>query len=69
MDPVMGVVGGVVIARWSWSLLRETARVLLDGGVSVVSATPRAPGHYRALLAGFEDLAHVTVEVHGAAER
>jgi len=106
MDPVMGVVGGAVIARWSWSLLRETARVLLDGEVpparrlamvraveaaggvqvadlhvwrvgprhlaaivSVVAADPREPGHYRALLAGFEDLAHVTVEVHAAAPR
>ena len=34
MDPIMGVVGGLVIARWSWSLLRETAGVLLDGEVS-----------------------------------
>lgn len=30
MDPVMGVVGSVVIARWSWSLMRDTAGVLLD---------------------------------------
>ncbi|MBV1692379.1 CDF family Co(II)/Ni(II) efflux transporter DmeF [Novosphingobium sp. G106] len=30
MDPVMGIVGAVVIARWSWSLLRDTAAVLLD---------------------------------------
>jgi len=30
LDPVMGVVGAVVIARWSWSLLKDTARVLLD---------------------------------------
>ncbi len=103
MDPVMGVVGGVVIARWSWSLLGETAQVLLDGEVpaarrrailqaveadggarvadlhlwrvgprhlaaivSVVTPSPRAPAHYRALLAGFEDLAHLTVEVHRA---
>jgi len=103
MDPVMGVVGGLVIARWSVALLRETSRVLLDGEVSearrlamvraveragedrvadlhvwrvgpghlaaivsVVSRSPRAPAHYRALLAGFDDLAHVTVEVHPA---
>jgi cation diffusion facilitator family transporter len=33
MDPVMGVVGALVIARWSWSLLRETGQVLLDGEV------------------------------------
>ncbi|WP_291832236.1 CDF family Co(II)/Ni(II) efflux transporter DmeF [Brevundimonas sp.] len=30
MDPAMGVVGAVVIARWSWSLMRDTAAVLLD---------------------------------------
>lgn len=30
MDPVMGLVGSVVIARWSWTLLRDTSRVLLD---------------------------------------
>jgi cation diffusion facilitator family transporter len=30
MDPVMGIVGGIVIARWSWTLMRDTASVLLD---------------------------------------
>ena len=30
LDPVMGVVGGVVIGRWSWSLMKATAAVLLD---------------------------------------
>ena len=30
MDPVMGIVGAMVIARWSWSLMRDTAAVLLD---------------------------------------
>lgn len=29
-DPLMGVVGAVVIARWSWGLVRETGSVLLD---------------------------------------
>jgi cation diffusion facilitator family transporter len=29
-DPAMGIVGAVMIARWSWGLLRETSRVLLD---------------------------------------
>lgn len=103
MDPVMGIVGGAVIARWSWSLLADTARVLLDGEVSeerrlailraveldqqarvadlhvwrvgprhlaaivsVVSALPREPSHYRARLDQFRDLVHVTVEVHSA---
>ncbi len=31
MDPVMGIVGSVVIARWSVGLLRQTSAVLLDG--------------------------------------
>jgi len=30
LDPVMGVIGGVVIARWSFGLIRATAAVLLD---------------------------------------
>jgi len=30
MDPVMGLVGAAVIMRWSWGLMRETGRVLLD---------------------------------------
>jgi cation diffusion facilitator family transporter len=30
LDPVMGIVGGVVIAVWAWNLLRDTAAVLLD---------------------------------------
>lgn len=30
LDPAMGIVGAVVIAVWSWKLLRDTAAVLLD---------------------------------------
>lgn len=30
LDPVMGVVGAVVIVRWAWGLLRATSAVLLD---------------------------------------
>ena len=30
LDPVMGLVGAAVIAVWSWSLMRDTANVLLD---------------------------------------
>jgi cation diffusion facilitator family transporter len=30
MDPVMGLAGALVIARWSWGLLRDTGRNLLD---------------------------------------
>ena len=30
MDPVMGIVGGILVARWSWGLLRVTSTVLVD---------------------------------------
>lgn len=30
LDPMMGIVGAVLVARWSAQLLRDTARVLLD---------------------------------------
>lgn len=33
MDPVMGIVGALVIARWSVGLLRDTGAVLLDAEV------------------------------------
>lgn len=30
LDPLMGVVGAIVIARWSWLLMRDTSATLLD---------------------------------------
>lgn len=30
LDPVMGIVGAIVIARWAWSLMGVTSAVLLD---------------------------------------
>jgi len=30
LDPVMGIVGALVIARWAWTLIRDTSSVLLD---------------------------------------
>lgn len=30
LDPVMGIVGGIVISTWAWNLLRATSAVLLD---------------------------------------
>lgn len=30
MDPLMGIVGSVLVARWSWGLLLTTSNVLLD---------------------------------------
>ncbi len=34
MDAMMGVVGSLVIAHWSYGLLRDTSRVLLDAELS-----------------------------------
>jgi len=30
LDPVIGIVGAIVIARWSWGLMKDTASILLD---------------------------------------
>src|SRR3546814_5096991 len=30
MDPAMVIVAALVIARWSWALMRDTAAILLD---------------------------------------
>jgi cation diffusion facilitator family transporter len=41
LDPLMGIVGAVVIARWSWSLMRVTAAVLLDTADPALEAEMR----------------------------
>lgn len=100
MDPLVGIVGAIVIARWSWGLLGGAGAVLLDmvpdtelprqirqalerGGdrvcdlhlwrvgpghiaaiVSVASDGPRPPAEYKAQLCGFQQLSHVSIEVH-----
>ena len=33
LDPVMGIIGGLLIARWAWGLLRSSAMILLDGNI------------------------------------
>ncbi|RDJ14367.1 CDF family Co(II)/Ni(II) efflux transporter DmeF [Rhizobium grahamii] len=30
LDPMIGIVGGLIIAQWSWGLLKSSGRVLLD---------------------------------------
>lgn len=30
LDPAVGIIGGIVIARWSWGLIRDAGGVLLD---------------------------------------
>ncbi|NMZ90037.1 CDF family Co(II)/Ni(II) efflux transporter DmeF [Pseudomonas marginalis] len=42
LDPVMGIVGAIVIARWAWSLMGVTAGVLLDQTDEHVAAEIRA---------------------------
>lgn len=33
LDPIMGIVGALVITRWSFSLLKETSPILLDENI------------------------------------
>lgn len=100
LDPAIGIVGAVVIARWSWGLIRNAGAVLVDylppgddlpdeirkaltadgeritdlhvwqlgpghhgAIVSIVSAAPQSPSHYRTKLADIHDLSHVTIEI------
>lgn len=57
LDPVMGIVGTVLVGRWAIGLLRDTGRVLLDAEMDapvvqevrdVIAALPGAP-HLRDL--------------------
>ena len=42
MDPAMGVVGALVIAHWSWGLMRDTAAILLDTNDAEAAAAIRS---------------------------
>ena len=101
MDPSMGIVGALIISHWSYGLLRDSGKVLLDGDalsdiktaikntietdsdnritdlhlwrvstyhiaaiISIVTHYPKRPEHYKRLLSGFEDIVHITVEIH-----
>jgi cation diffusion facilitator family transporter len=101
MDPIMGLVGALIISRWSYGLLVDSGKVLLDRDVneeaveeirsivesdsdnrvtdlhvwrvgsrhlsvilSIVTHYPKPPGHYKKLLAEYDEIAHVTVEVN-----
>ncbi len=99
MDPLAGAIGALVIASWSYGLIRDTGAILLDmnpdrrltnqirqvieasgdavadlhlwrlgpghlGAIlSVATDTGRDEAHYRAQLARFPMLSHVTVEI------
>ena len=53
MDPLAGLVGAVVIASWSWGLVRDTGAILLDmvpdrrvaDDIRPGSGSGRRPGH------------------------
>ena len=101
MDPIMGIVGAVIIGRWAYGLVRESSRILLDSEahgrmiqsiretleldadnriadlhlwrvgphdfaaiVTLLTHDPRPPEYYKDLLNGYEELSHVTVEIH-----
>ncbi|MDJ0781423.1 MAG: CDF family Co(II)/Ni(II) efflux transporter DmeF [Desulfosarcinaceae bacterium] len=102
-DPLMGIVGAVLIANWARGLIRTTSRILLDSDVSetllgeiqaaieadrdnrvtdlhlwkidsdhyaalitLVTHYPQPAAHYRALLADYPRIRHVTVEINAA---
>ncbi len=101
MDPLAGIIGAVVIASWSYGLIRDTGRILLDmtpdqrmadslkqtieadgdrltdlhlwrlgpghlgAIVSVCTREARGQDYYRAKLAKFRSLSHLTIEVQG----
>jgi cation diffusion facilitator family transporter len=102
MDPLAGIVGAVVIASWSFTLIRDTGKILLDmtpdqqmadslrqtieadgdrladlhlwrlgpghlgAIVSVSTREARRQDYYRARLAKFRSLSHLTIEVQSA---
>ena len=33
-DPIMGIVGGIIITRWSYGLIKETSPLLLDASIA-----------------------------------
>lgn len=52
LDPAMGIVGAVVIARWSWTLIRDAGRVLVD----YVPAGEDLPAEIRAAVQSDNDV-------------
>ncbi len=48
LDPIVGIVGALIIAQWSWTLMRDTARILVDASetdrLGEVTRAVEAPG-------------------------
>ncbi len=51
LDPLMGIVGAVIIAQWSWGLLKSSGAVLLD----VLSEGETLPDEIRDVIEGDGD--------------
>lgn len=51
LDPVIGIVGALVILRWSWGLLRDSGAVLLD----YLPAREELPSEVRAAIESEHD--------------
>lgn len=103
LDPLIGILGAVIIARWSWGLMRVAGATLVDfvgeeaelprrirrtletegdritdlhvwqvgpghhsAIVSLRTAHPQAPSHYRGLLTSISSISHLTIEVEPA---
>lgn len=100
-DPIMGIVGAIIITRWSYGLIKQTSPLLLDASISkdykssirkaiendadnqitdihvwkigandyaaiisLVTHQPNSIQHYKALLADFDRISHLTIEVN-----
>ena len=101
LDPIMGVVGAIIITRWAYGLIKQTSPILLDASIeqsyksaitkkiemdsdsrivdlhiwkvsahhyaiiiSIVSQHPKEVEEYKRILAEFEKLSHITIEVN-----
>ena len=50
MDPIMGIVGAIIISRWSYGLLIDSGKVLLDRDVN-----PEAIAEIKSLIESDSD--------------
>lgn len=101
LDPIVGIVGAIIISVWALSLIKETSPILLDGSIdetyleairtrieqdadnriadfhiwhisahhyaaiiTIISDAPKPTAYYKNLLADFNRLSHLTIEVH-----
>ncbi len=101
LDALMGIVGAVIITRWSYGLIKQTGPILLDssiepgyrqqivstleadgdnkitdihvwkvsadhyaGIISLGTPQPKPADYYKQLLAKYDKLSHLTVEVN-----